>query len=86
MELEHSINDTLMRFFDHCAKFVHGVDNNVSAVMEVDKFKRGPEMRKVQEKIAHRLGVPQQLITYGCTRKKEMNEQEFINTLYCTIQ
>lgn len=67
MEFGHSLNDTLMRFFDHCAKFVHGVDNNASAVVEVDEFKQGPEMRRVQENIARRLGVPHSLITYGDT-------------------
>lgn len=71
MEFEHSLNDTLMRFFDHCAKFVHRVDNNASAVVEVDKFKHGPEMRKVQKNIAQRLGVPHHLITYGYTSKRK---------------
>lgn len=70
LEFGHSLNDTLMRFFDHCAKFVHGVDNNASAVVEVNKFKQGPEMRRVQENIARRLGVPHSVITYGDTCKK----------------
>lgn len=65
MKFDHSVNDTLMRFFDHCARFVHGVDNNASAVAEVNNFRQGPEMRRVQEKIAQRLGVPHSIITYG---------------------
>lgn len=71
MKFDHSVNDTLMRFFDHCGRFVHGVDNNASAVAEVNNFKQGPEMRRVQEKITQRLGVPHGVITYGDGCKKK---------------
>ena len=54
-----------MRFFDKCTRFVQEVDNNSSAVAEVTKFKQGPEMRRVQEKIADRLSAPYSLITHG---------------------
>ncbi|XP_035461526.1 multiple inositol polyphosphate phosphatase 1 [Scophthalmus maximus] len=57
-EFDHVVNDALMRFFDKCTKFVQEVDNNPSALSEVDQFKKGPEMRRVQEKIADRLNVP----------------------------
>ncbi|XP_047459156.1 multiple inositol polyphosphate phosphatase 1-like [Mugil cephalus] len=63
MEFDHAVNDALMRFFDQCTRFVQEVDNNPSAAPELDKFKQGPEMRRVQEKIADRLGVPYSLIT-----------------------
>ncbi|XP_034537823.1 multiple inositol polyphosphate phosphatase 1-like [Notolabrus celidotus] len=63
-EFDHSVNDALMRFFDHCTKFVEEVDKNSSAVEEVEKFKQGPEMRRVQEKIADRLRVPYSVITH----------------------
>ncbi|XP_047459773.1 multiple inositol polyphosphate phosphatase 1-like [Mugil cephalus] len=63
MEFDHTVNDALMRFFDQCTRFVQEVDNNPSAAPELDKFKQGPEMRRVQEKIADRLGVPYSLIT-----------------------
>ncbi|GLD65140.1 multiple inositol polyphosphate phosphatase 1-like protein [Lates japonicus] len=63
-EFDYTVNDALMRFFDKCTRFVQEVDNNPSAVVEVDKFKQGPEMRRVQEKIANRLRVPYSLITY----------------------
>ncbi|XP_027132153.1 multiple inositol polyphosphate phosphatase 1 [Larimichthys crocea] len=66
-EFDHTVNDALMRFFDKCTKFVEEVDNNSSALVEVDKFKQGPEMRRVQEKIADRLGVPYSLITHVMT-------------------
>ncbi|XP_071336511.1 multiple inositol polyphosphate phosphatase 1-like [Trachinotus anak] len=62
-EFDHAVNDALMRFFDKCTKFVQEVDNNPSALSEVDKFKQGPEMIRVQEKIADRLKVPYKNIT-----------------------
>ncbi|MED6269242.1 hypothetical protein CHARACLAT_031162 [Characodon lateralis] len=65
MEFEHAVNDALMRFFDQCTKFVNEVDNNPSALTELDKFTQGPEMKRVQEKIADRLEVPYDLITDG---------------------
>ncbi|XP_069000695.1 multiple inositol polyphosphate phosphatase 1-like [Embiotoca jacksoni] len=64
VEFEHAVNDALMRFFDQCNRFLQEVDNNPSAVQEVEKFKQGPEMKKVQQKIADRLGVPYSLITH----------------------
>ncbi|XP_028279829.1 multiple inositol polyphosphate phosphatase 1-like [Parambassis ranga] len=63
-EFEHAVNDTLMRFFERCTRFLQEVGNNSSAVHEVDKFKQRPEMRRVQQKIADRLGVPYSLITH----------------------
>ncbi|XP_034753462.1 multiple inositol polyphosphate phosphatase 1-like [Etheostoma cragini] len=63
MEFDHAVNDALMRFFDQCTRFVQEVENNPSALSEVDKFKQGPEMRRVTEKIADRLRVPYNTIT-----------------------
>lgn len=62
-EFEHAVNDALMRFFDQCTRFVHEVDENPSALSEVDRFRHGTEMRRVEEKIADRLGVPYRTIT-----------------------
>ncbi|XP_037321199.2 multiple inositol polyphosphate phosphatase 1a [Pungitius pungitius] len=62
-EFDHAVNDALMRFFDQCTRFVQEVDKNPSALSEVDKFKQGPEMRRVAEKIADRLRVPYSDIT-----------------------
>ncbi|XP_071778128.1 multiple inositol polyphosphate phosphatase 1a [Centroberyx gerrardi] len=62
-EFDHVVNDALMRFFDQCTKFVEDVGNNPSAMAEFDKFKSGPEMKRVQEKIADRLRVQYSLIT-----------------------
>uniref|UniRef100_A0A3Q2XAL7 Multiple inositol-polyphosphate phosphatase 1a n=2 Tax=Haplochromis burtoni TaxID=8153 RepID=A0A3Q2XAL7_HAPBU len=64
MEFDHAVNDALMRFFDKCTRFLEEVDNNPSAVTEVEKFKQGPEMRRVQQKIADILNVPYSTITY----------------------
>ncbi|KAF7247263.1 Multiple inositol polyphosphate phosphatase 1 [Varanus komodoensis] len=52
------INDKLMRFFDHCEKFVRDVEDNNTAMHEVDAFKESVEMKKVVEKIAESLGLP----------------------------
>ncbi|XP_032397317.1 multiple inositol polyphosphate phosphatase 1 [Etheostoma spectabile] len=66
-EFDHVVNDALMRFFDQCTRFVQEVENNPSALSEVDKFKQGPEMRRVREKIADRLRVPYSNITQDMT-------------------
>ncbi|XP_053730521.1 multiple inositol polyphosphate phosphatase 1-like [Synchiropus splendidus] len=63
-ELGYTVNDGLMRFFDKCPKFRQQVLNNQSAIAEVDKFKHGPEMRRVREKIAGLLGIPSHNISY----------------------
>ncbi|CAJ1067286.1 multiple inositol polyphosphate phosphatase 1-like [Xyrichtys novacula] len=62
-EFDHAVNDALMRFFDQCTRFLEEVDNNPSAMSELDKFRQGPEMRRVQEKIADRLRVPYNTIS-----------------------
>lgn len=56
---EPVINDTLMRFFDHCEKFVAQVEDNDTAMHEVDKFKEGPEMRRVLQKTSDLLSIPE---------------------------
>uniref|UniRef100_UPI0037E90010 multiple inositol polyphosphate phosphatase 1-like n=1 Tax=Semicossyphus pulcher TaxID=241346 RepID=UPI0037E90010 len=66
-EFDHEVNDALMKFFELCTRLVEEVDNNPAALSELDKFKQGPEMRRVQEKIADRLGVPYSLITHDLT-------------------
>ncbi|KAM9232994.1 multiple inositol polyphosphate phosphatase 1 [Leptosomus discolor] len=57
-ETEVEVNDSLMRFFDHCAKFVAMVEENEAAMCQVDAFKEGPEMRNVLEKVASALCLP----------------------------
>uniref|UniRef100_A0A6J0UFN3 Multiple inositol polyphosphate phosphatase 1 n=1 Tax=Pogona vitticeps TaxID=103695 RepID=A0A6J0UFN3_9SAUR len=52
------INDKLMRFFDHCEKFVRDIEDNNTAMHEVDAFKEGPEMKMIVEKIADTLCLP----------------------------
>ncbi|XP_034281839.2 multiple inositol polyphosphate phosphatase 1 [Pantherophis guttatus] len=52
------INDKLMRFFDHCEKFVRDVEDNDTAMHEVDAFKESPEMMKVVNKTTHTLCLP----------------------------
>ncbi|XP_062493885.1 multiple inositol polyphosphate phosphatase 1 isoform X2 [Pezoporus occidentalis] len=55
---EVEVNDSLMRFFDHCAKFVALVEENATAMCQVKAFKEGPEMKKVVEKVASALCLP----------------------------
>ncbi|XP_038599299.1 multiple inositol polyphosphate phosphatase 1 [Tachyglossus aculeatus] len=52
------INDKLMRFFDHCEKFITEVEENATALHQIDAFKNGPEMQNVLKKVAARLQVP----------------------------
>ncbi|CAF98607.1 unnamed protein product, partial [Tetraodon nigroviridis] len=62
-EIQHTINDALMRFFEKCTRFVEEVERNTSALSEVEKFTQRPEMVRVREKIADRLRVPYSTIT-----------------------
>ncbi|KAK3537505.1 hypothetical protein QTP70_012257 [Hemibagrus guttatus] len=39
VDLPHTINDDLMRFFDQCTRLVETVEKNKNAVLEVDRFK-----------------------------------------------
>ncbi|KAM4624303.1 multiple inositol polyphosphate phosphatase 1b [Polymixia lowei] len=59
----HEVNDDLMRFFEHCRGFIEGVENNKTALIEVEKFKGGEEMKEVQRKMADRLNIPHDRIT-----------------------
>nr|XP_033799713.1 multiple inositol polyphosphate phosphatase 1 isoform X2 [Geotrypetes seraphini]XP_033799714.1 multiple inositol polyphosphate phosphatase 1 isoform X2 [Geotrypetes seraphini] len=55
---QYVINDELMRFFDHCPKFLTYIEENDTAMHQVDAFKEGPEMRRVLKKIASALHLP----------------------------
>uniref|UniRef100_A0A8B9VF47 Multiple inositol polyphosphate phosphatase 1 n=1 Tax=Anas zonorhyncha TaxID=75864 RepID=A0A8B9VF47_9AVES len=57
-EAEIEVNDALMRFFDRCDKFIALVEENETAMHQVNAFKEGPEMRKVLEKVASALCLP----------------------------
>lgn len=52
------VNDKLMRFFDHCEKFLTEVERNATALYHVEAFKTGPEMQTVLKKVAAALQVP----------------------------
>lgn len=60
-----TVNDTLMRFYTQCARLVHGVDKSASALIEIDRFNQGSDLKRIQEKIANKLRVPHSLISYG---------------------
>ncbi|XP_028651253.1 multiple inositol polyphosphate phosphatase 1b [Erpetoichthys calabaricus] len=57
------VNDELMRFFEHCRKFVVDIEENKTALMEVDLFKSKPEMMSVLEKMSERLQIPSSDLT-----------------------
>ncbi|KAF5904251.1 multiple inositol polyphosphate phosphatase 1-like, partial [Clarias magur] len=63
IDVPHTIDDKLMRFFDQCRRFVETVENNKDALMEMERFKNGPEMKRVQEKLADRLQLPYSNVT-----------------------
>ncbi|XP_020777185.2 multiple inositol polyphosphate phosphatase 1-like [Boleophthalmus pectinirostris] len=64
MDFEHEVNNALMRFFDHCPRFVQDVEKNSTAVVELEMFKNGAEMSRVLEKIEDKLNVTHRRITY----------------------
>nr|XP_055209184.1 multiple inositol polyphosphate phosphatase 1 isoform X2 [Gorilla gorilla gorilla] len=53
-----TVNDKLMRFFDHCKKFLTEVEKNATALYHVEAFKTGPEMQNILKKVAATLQVP----------------------------
>lgn len=47
--LDRSIrfNNTIMRLFDECDRYMSGVKNNMSAGIELTRFENGPEMKQL---------------------------------------
>ncbi|XP_068114688.1 multiple inositol polyphosphate phosphatase 1 [Hyperolius riggenbachi] len=88
---EPVVNDTLMRFFDHCEKFMVQVEDNDTAMYEVDKFKKGPEMQRVIHKIATLLSVPEeelngdliQVAFFTCSFELAINN--VVNSPWCSL-
>lgn len=69
MKYRHLVDDELLRFFDHCRSYVEGVENNRSALQEVNKFKHGEEMEALRRRTARRMGLHHQRLTTGQTHK-----------------
>lgn len=65
MDYKHYVDDSLMRFFDHCERFVNSVENNKTALNEVHRFKSSSEMDAARRKIANRLQIPYDQFTPG---------------------
>lgn len=59
------MDDELLRFFERCRKYVEGVENNRTALQEVEKFKQGEEMEELRRKTARKLGLQPHLLTAG---------------------
>ncbi|XP_036903173.1 multiple inositol polyphosphate phosphatase 1 isoform X3 [Sturnira hondurensis] len=62
------INDKLMRFFDHCEKFLTEVERNDTALYHVEAFKTGPEMQNILKKVAATLQVPVSNLNAGLSQ------------------
>ncbi|XP_013878762.1 multiple inositol polyphosphate phosphatase 1b [Austrofundulus limnaeus] len=62
-EYSHQVDDVLMRFFERCRGYVDGVENNRTALMEVEKFKHGEEMEALRRRTAEKLGLPLHRLT-----------------------
>ncbi|KAI4893557.1 hypothetical protein NFI96_021356, partial [Prochilodus magdalenae] len=60
---KHYVNDSLMRFFDQCKRFVEDVENNKTALKEVELFKSSVQMDEVRRRMASRLQIPLSQIT-----------------------
>uniref|UniRef100_A0A8C5MVA4 Multiple inositol polyphosphate phosphatase 1 n=1 Tax=Leptobrachium leishanense TaxID=445787 RepID=A0A8C5MVA4_9ANUR len=88
---EPVVNDSLMRFFDHCEKFVVQVEDNDTALYELDKFKEGPEMQQLRGKISALLNVPEQELNadliqvafFTCSFELAINKIE--NSPWCKL-
>ncbi|KAM3912538.1 multiple inositol polyphosphate phosphatase 1 [Leptodactylus fuscus] len=88
---EPVVNDTLMRFFDHCEKFVAQVEDNDTAMHELDKFKEGPEIKKVLHKISNLLSIPEhklsadliQVAFFTCSF--ELSIHNIVNSPWCRL-
>nr|XP_046232872.1 multiple inositol polyphosphate phosphatase 1b isoform X2 [Scatophagus argus] len=63
VQYHHQVDDELMRFFEHCRGYVEGVENNRTALQEVEKFRHGEEMEGVRRRMAERLGLPPHRLT-----------------------
>ncbi|XP_060795732.1 multiple inositol polyphosphate phosphatase 1b isoform X3 [Neoarius graeffei] len=59
----HYVNDSLLRFFDQCKRFVEDVEHNKTALKEVKLFKSSLEMDEVCRRMASRLQIPHSRIT-----------------------
>ncbi|XP_004440052.2 PREDICTED: multiple inositol polyphosphate phosphatase 1 isoform X3 [Ceratotherium simum simum] len=62
------VNDKLMRFFDHCEKFLTEVERNATALYHVEAFKTGPEMQNILKKVAAALQVPVNNLNAGLSQ------------------
>lgn len=64
--LNIDIRDDLMRYYDNCPKHIHEVEENIDASYEFHKFKRGPEIQNVADRIAKKLNIQDGLSYSKC--------------------
>lgn len=65
LAFNHYVNDSLMRFFDKCQRFVECIDRNKTALKEVELFKSSVEMDELRRRMSSRLLVPYGHLTPG---------------------
>lgn len=90
VDVNITVNDTLMRYFDQCERYVKEVESNKSALAEMKRFHEGPEMKRAMEKMADRLEVPYASITddsmeaafYLCAYEFTIRD---LNTPWCQL-
>ncbi|MGH0139373.1 UNVERIFIED_CONTAM: hypothetical protein FKN15_031230 [Acipenser sinensis] len=75
MHCQLEINDELMRFFDKCKRFVVDVEQNKTALQQVDLFKTKPEMQGVLDKVASLLDMAASDITADMHCQLEINDE-----------
>lgn len=65
LDYSHRLDDELMRFFEHCRGYVEAVENNRTALVEMERFKHGEEVEGVRRRVAEKLGLPVHRLTPG---------------------
>lgn len=78
LSFRHYVNDSLMRFFDQCKRFVEDVERNKTALKEVKLFKSSLEMDEVCRRMASRLQIPHSHITPGKTAWSHFDQLPYV--------
>lgn len=58
-------NDTLVKFYKKCKRYIKEVVDNPTAHMQYEMYKNGPRIQKIGDKMASKLGIDRSLITSG---------------------
>jgi len=58
-------NQTLIRFYDSCDKYIKSVEDNDTALLEYDMFKEGPEIAAILKNVSNRVSSGKFNLTIG---------------------